>query len=340
MGAVYCCHHFVTDRLRAAVKVTRLEDVQHGTRWFLREVEALARLRHPGIVGIRSPGVDADRGLLFLAMELVEGETLLHLLRRGGMTLDTFRRTFGGVAEALAFAHSHGIYHRDIKPANIMLRPDGSPVLVDFGVSVDMEAVAEDPEARMGTPSYMPPEAFMAGVVDPAKADIYALGVLMHEVLSGKRAFERIAGGDETHYQNIKRQKMATTSLDPGERAPDDLRALVRAATIPLPVERVITMEALATGLLRGEVLSGMVTPGSLGGAAMGPVTLTGAASGPSGAATAPAAQKTQPIPEGSGTLVQGDSGEWVRWVIGAVVVAVLLSVIAGELTWWWTKGL
>lgn len=327
MGSVYRCHHTVTDRLRAAVKVIRLADIQDGGRWFLREVEALARLSHPGIVGIRSPGVDTPRGLLYIAMELVEGETLLSVLRRGPLPIQLFRRIFIGVAQSLAFAHAHGIYHRDIKPSNIMLRPDGSPVLVDFGVAVDLEAGEEALESRIGTPSYMPPEAFLNAAVDSGKADMYALGVLMMEALTGRRAFDRPPGGDDTHYQAVRKQKAASAPLDPGEGYPEDLRALVRAATEPWPDRRVLSMDNLALALQSADTGSSTLVPQD---------------SLPFPSRSLP----TRPLPpppslsqEPSGTLAaEDDSTEWTRWILGAVVAALVLSAIAGTLTWWWSS--
>lgn len=344
-GSVYRCHHVVTGRLRAAVKVIRLEDVQEGGRWFLREVEALARLNHPGVVAIRSPGMDVNRGMLYIAMELVEGETLLGILRRGPLPIPTFRRLLGKVAEALAFAHAHGIYHRDIKPSNIMLRPDGSPVLVDFGVSVDLEAGEEAPESRIGTPSYMPPEAFLTGPVDPAKADVYAFGVLMFEALTGRRAFERSAGGDETQYRAIRRQKLAVQELDPGDHIPDDIRALVRAATEPWPDQRVVGMPVLAAALLRNpEASSSTLVPQDteFPGSGVFPTSPT-----PTGRPTltnlpmpADTSTRSNLGLDTSGTMTpQEAESEWARWIVGAAVAAVVLSLVAGGITWWWMSG-
>lgn len=346
-GSVYRCHHVVTGRLRAAVKVIRLADVSEGGRWFLREVEALARLSHPGIVAIRSPGMDTVRGMLFIAMELVEGDTLLNVLRRGPLPVPQFRRLMGRVAEALAFAHSHSIYHRDIKPSNIMLRFDGSPVLVDFGVAVDLEATEDAPESRIGTPSYMPPEAFLSGAVDPAKADVYALGVLMMEALTGKRAFERITGGgDETQYKNIRRQKVTCTELDPGPSFPDDLRMLVRSATAPWPDARTITVEKLALALLHPPDGSSLpATMDLVGGhdlSALAPqatpsLTSLGARSLPSEGT--PSRPPVGPL-DVSGTMAPSeDQAEWTRWIVGAVLAAIVLSVLAGGATWWWVKS-
>ena len=344
-GSVYRCHHVVTGRLRAAVKVIRLADVSEGGRWFLREVEALARLSHPGIVAIRSPGMDTQRGMLFIAMELVEGDTLLNVLRRGPLPLPQFRRLMGRVAEALAFAHSHSIYHRDIKPSNIMLRFDGSPVLVDFGVAVDLEATEDAPESRIGTPSYMPPEAFLSGAVDPAKADVYALGVLMMEALTGKRAFDRITGGgDETQYKNIRRQKVSCTELDPGPAYPDDVRMLIRTATAPWPDGRTITVEKLALALLHPADGSSTAPPDPLAVHDLSALNPQATPSLTSLGSRGPLTESTGTRPpigplDISGTIAPTeDQAEWTRWIVGAVLAALILSLIFGTATWWWVK--
>lgn len=357
-GSVFRCHHVVTGRLRAAVKVIRLAEMEEGGRWFLREVEALARLTHPGIVAIRSPGMDVHRGLLYIAMELVEGESLLSVLRRGPLPVPAFRQLLGRVAEALAFAHSHNIYHRDIKPSNIMIRADGSPVLVDFGVSVDLESDGEGPESRIGTPSYMPPEAFLSGAVDPARADVYAFGVLMCESLTGRRAFERTVGGDETQYKNVKRQKLAATELDPGPAIPDDLRALVRAATAPWPDQRTIRMDVLAQALLRGGPEAGSsatLVPQDATLISQLPASgpqLTPPAARPAGfgAAPTPSIQPSAPdrsnparaLLDATGTMAGPPEAqkEVTRWLVGGAVAAVILSLVAGGFTWWWMRSL
>lgn len=288
IGAVWRCHHTVTQKLRAAVKVYQLGEIPEGERWFLTEVETLSRLRHPSIVGIRSPAVDAQRQLGLIAMELVDGETLGARLARGPLDLDSFRRTFVAVADALACAHEHHIFHRDIKPANIMLRPDETPVIVDFGVAADLEAGPE--VTGVGTPPYLPPEWFRSGgSADPARMDVYALGVVMTEALLARRAFPGVRGGDDTRFAHYEREKAVATALDPGPSFPAALRALLREATDPDGSQ--LTMRNVADRLRDMDLRP-------------------------------PAAR------------------EWRIWIAGGVIAALLLSALAGSLTWWWVSGL
>lgn len=293
-SSVYRCHHVVTARLHAAVKVIKSDQVD--SRWFLREIEALAKLRHPAIVGIRNPGIDEQRGLLYLAMELVEGETLRQRLMRGPLPEAEARRVFLGVAEAMTFAHSHRIFHRDLKPANIMLRPDGSPVIVDFGVATDSDAEEAD-EQNPGTPSYMPPEAFVDRTIDPARADVYAVGVMLYEVLVGKRAFTVPKGGENTTYRQMLAQKLTRSHLDPGPPTPEVLRDIIRVATAPDPEARTVPMADIAA-VLRGERVT--VEPPAL------------------------------PAPP-------EDRREWITWIVGGAIAALVLSGIFGGLAWWWS---
>ena len=324
-GRVFACHHVVTERLRAAVKVLELSDVQQQSRLFLREVEALARLQHPGVVAIRSPGIDAKRGMLWLAMELVEGETLRDLLRRGPMTVETARRTFAGITDALAYAHQHGIYHRDIKPTNVMIRPTGEPVLVDFGISVDTQQGDVDPDDAAGTPTYMPPEAFVGVSVDPTRADVYGVGVLLYEALTGRRAFRPgTSGGDITRLAFVGAQKRTTGALDPGEAAEADLRQIVGRATAARPEDMTMTMAELAGALGRGVALP----------------WARRARSEEDDLGTVDPIPPSALEPAEPSMLGGGEDPETQRWLAGAVVAAVALSLFAGALAWWWIRSL
>ena len=141
----------------------------------MREVESLDGLNHPAIVRVKGWGEDQERGLLWLAMDMVEGQDMSKRLRQGAMSVDEVLTVFQPLAEGLAHAHEQGIYHRDIKPANVIITGDGGR-LVDFGIAMDsgrtrMTALGQVP----GTPAYLAPEVF-SGNPAPAALDIYALG--------------------------------------------------------------------------------------------------------------------------------------------------------------------
>lgn len=171
---------------------------------FRREADVISRLDHPGICKVREYG--EQDGVPYIAMEHIEGVPLAQWMRRGevrsgmaegpgddGPSPREIFRVFHAVAMALHAAHLAGIVHRDIKPQNIILRPDGSPVLVDFGIArgIDSEATALTLTGEvLGTPAYMAPEQVDSGVwrVD-ARSDVFSLGVTLYEALTGVRPF-------------------------------------------------------------------------------------------------------------------------------------------------------
>jgi Tol biopolymer transport system component len=147
---------------------------------FEREARAIAALNHPHICTLHDIGPD------YLVMELVEGNTLAARLQRGRLSLEQTVEYGAQIASALAAAHARGIVHRDLKPGNIMLTKSGVKVL-DFGLSKSSEDAHLTAEwERMGTPAYMAPEQFEGQAAD-ARTDIYALGLVLHEMATGKR---------------------------------------------------------------------------------------------------------------------------------------------------------
>lgn len=182
----------VTLQRRVAVKVmhphTRNE-FQLAER-FREEARFAAQLTHGNIVTVHDFGEHEE--LAFLVMELVEGRTLAQVLAtEGAMDAGRVREVLHQLATALEAAHAVGIIHRDIKPANVMLDLDGQAKLMDFGIarSVDGQALTSTGQV-LGTADYLSPEQAMGHSVGPA-TDIYALGVLAHEMLTGTRPFDR-----------------------------------------------------------------------------------------------------------------------------------------------------
>ncbi len=329
MATVYRCHHAMTERVVSAVKVFRVTDIG-SDKWFRREVETLAGLRHPCIVRILHPGRDDARDLLFLAMDLVPGITLRQALARGPLSSAAARTLFHGVAEALAYAHALKIFHRDIKPSNIMIRPNGAPTVVDFGIATDPERVEMTSELGIGTPSYMAPELFHGQPVDLGLADVYGVGVLLHETLTGQRAFPAEDGiSDAARAFRLLTRKQALVELDPGPHVDPGLRQIVRAASARDPAARPASMEALAELLGQGQ---DWVDPDasiyrSRPGRRVGPDSLVSFAEIPAPTPTTP----SQPA----------DADRSVRhWVLGGVISALVLGGIVGLGTWLWVVSL
>lgn len=159
---------------------------------FLREAHAAAALDHPNLCTIHEVGT-SDEGWLFLAMTLYQGETLRARLTRDGpigvrKSLEIARQ----IAEGLRAAHSAGIVHRDLKPGNVMLLPDGTVRILDFGLARARDQSLSEAGVRFGTVSYMAPEQVSGQDVD-ARVDLWALGVVLYEMLTGRKPF----GGEE-----------------------------------------------------------------------------------------------------------------------------------------------
>jgi Tol biopolymer transport system component len=169
---------------------------------FEREAQVLASLNHPGIASVY--GLEESNGIRGLVMELVEGPTLADRLRQGPIPLEEALQIAKQIAEALEYAHERGIIHRDLKPANVKVTPDGAVKLLDFGLAkaIEGDCAASDVSSSptisiaatqagiiLGTAAYMSPEQARGKPVD-RRADIWAFGVLLFEMLSGHRLYE------------------------------------------------------------------------------------------------------------------------------------------------------
>jgi len=203
MGAVYRARDMRLDRL-VALKVVRAELLgdPEARRRFRREAQIVARLQHPSIVAVFDYGTFADGGA-YLVMELVRGEDLRHLLQREGrLDAGESMRILTAVCAAIGAAHREGVLHRDLKPENILLPGGGSAAKVlDFGVAklvgerrdeagAESHTVLTTAGMIVGTPAYMAPEQFKAVEAD-ARTDVFSLGVVAYEMLSGELPFGR-----------------------------------------------------------------------------------------------------------------------------------------------------
>jgi len=188
-------------RRRVAVKLLRMGLINDAMlRQFEREGVAAGRLRHPAVAAVYSVGSAKVAGdvVPYLVMELVEGgRSLTAYCRERRLNLRDRLALFRQVCEAVAHAHQRGIIHRDLKPANILVDDEGRPKVIDFGVAKFMAApdmgqgTLTTLEGRWpGTPQYMPPEQFQAANEVDARSDVYALGVVLYELLTGRLPYE------------------------------------------------------------------------------------------------------------------------------------------------------
>lgn len=198
MGAVFEVTHTVTGR-RFAIKwlLSTNADGPHGVKRFVREAQIAGRIQHPHVVDVYDIYQEEDR--IFLVMELLQGESLSsRLAREGCLSAEQACRIMLPCASGVAAAHAGGVVHRDLKPANIFLCKTADevphPKVLDFGISQLMATdLVDTTEKRtgtvIGTPYYMAPEQLQGEACDQ-RVDVYALGVTLYEMLSGKRPYE------------------------------------------------------------------------------------------------------------------------------------------------------
>lgn len=225
MGAVYAARQTSLDR-NVALKLLPEEFSRDpaATERFRREARALAKLNHPNIVAIHDFG-ETPGGSFFFIMEHVEGSDLHRLIRDGDLPLATALDVVRQVCDALEFAHSQGVVHRDIKPANILVDAQGRVKVSDFGLAILLTDPSSEPSPSMthgvvGTPEYIAPEQRRGdGPVDH-RADLYSLGVMLYEMLTGKLpcgAFEPPSKHSEVD-ENMDRVVIRAMQPEPEKR--------------------------------------------------------------------------------------------------------------------------
>ncbi|MBL8996654.1 MAG: serine/threonine-protein kinase [Gemmatimonadetes bacterium] len=248
MATVYLAEDLKHDR-KVALKVLKPElAAVLGAERFVVEIKTTASLQHPHILPLFDSGT-AD-GFLFYVMPYVEGETLRGKLdRETQLGVDEAVRITSDVASALHYAHTHGVIHRDIKPENILLH-DGRPMVADFGIALAVSAAAggrmTETGLSLGTPHYMSPEQATAEKEITGRSDVYSLGSVLYEMLTG----------DPPHTGSSAQQiimKIITEPADPVTRVrksvPPNVAAAVSKALEKLPADRFESAKAFAEAL-------------------------------------------------------------------------------------------
>ncbi|MEW5941246.1 MAG: SUMF1/EgtB/PvdO family nonheme iron enzyme, partial [Chloroflexota bacterium] len=268
MASVFRAHDDHLD-VEVAVKFIRTEALppsalDRALKRFDREAKSLAKIIQPNIVKVLDYG--EYNGMPFLVMPLLTGGTLRDKLTGRPMPWKDATRLLLPVARALAYAHLHNLVHRDVKPSNILITASGDPMLADFGIAKILSEEAPQgltgTNVAVGTPEYMAPEQVSSKNVD-ARADIYSLGVVFYEMVTGRRPFVA-----DTPMAVLLKQ--ASEPLPPPKRfvpsLPDEVETILAKALAKRPDERFQTMNEFASaleGLLTGRAASGVhVGPG------------------------------------------------------------------------------
>ncbi|HEY1557978.1 MAG TPA: serine/threonine-protein kinase [Kofleriaceae bacterium] len=268
MGVVHAAFDPDLER-RVALKVLRVVDStgDDARQRLLREARAMARLTHPNVVAVHEVGTASGRD--YVAMELVEGESLAEWLRAEQRSTRDIVQAFIAAGRGLAAAHAAGLVHRDFKPHNVLRRGDGRVCVTDFGLARGLDATGHEATMRLGkdakpehtpsalsgltatgsvlgTPAYMAPEQWAGGTVGPP-ADQFAFCVALWEALSGERPF-RGATIDLLKAEVAR----GPASLD-ASKLPRRLRAVLRRGLDPDPAKRFPNMDALLAALSRAQ---------------------------------------------------------------------------------------
>ncbi len=274
-GAVADVYRALDDRLQRPVAIKLFRgDAADQLQRHEAEMRTLAALDHPSLVTVFDAGTDEETNRPFLVMQLVEGSTLADELRSGSMTEDRAARYGAELADALGYVHERGLVHRDVKPANVLISEDGRVHLADFGIARIVDSAHETKTGDvLGTPAYFAPEQVAGETVGPL-ADIYALGIVLFECMTGRRPFEGTAV--EVAMARVAREPdipadlpgswrqllTAMTRRDPSARpSAADVATALRSIAAGEALQHTVAMPATATTALPPAALATQAMP-------------------------------------------------------------------------------
>lgn len=252
MGVVYRARQVSLDRI-VAVKVLRPGELLFGQalKRFEREARALARLRHRHIVSIHDVG--ESHGRVWFSMDMIEGRSMADLLKDGRMSPSKAVRLMKQVASAVAYVHANGLVHRDLKPANILVDAEGEAVVTDFGLALEIGG-GDDLTLTgqvLGTPAYMSPEQARGDAARIGEtSDVYAMGAILYECLTGRRPFAHASPAMQV-WAVLKEEPVPPRRIE--RRVPEALERVCVKAMQKRPSARYPTARAFLEDLERFE---------------------------------------------------------------------------------------
>lgn len=247
MGSVYLAEHKYIKQQKVAIKVINANMVNDFTRNRLaEEADRLSRLNHPNIVHFVNYHID-EEGNVYLIMEYAEGDNLEHYINHvsGLIVEEKVAPIFEPILDAMEYAHKHNIIHKDIKPSNIIITTEGIPKVLDFGISSLMEDKSaglsaedsqQDNDIIMGTPSYMSPEQVKGQKLD-ARSDIYSLGVMLHQILTGNPPYDTTTLTEFEIYKHVVEEPLPRMKTY-YKYVSDAMQVVVDKATAKDPAKR------------------------------------------------------------------------------------------------------
>ncbi|QNO36513.1 Stk1 family PASTA domain-containing Ser/Thr kinase [Protaetiibacter sp. SSC-01] len=338
MATVYLATDLRLER-RVAVKVMHghLADDDQFKQRFIQEARSAARLAHPNVVNVFDQGQDDDSA--YLVMEYLPGITLRDLLQEhGALTAEQTIDIAESVLSGLAAAHKAGIVHRDLKPENVLLADDGRIKIGDFGLARAASANTATGAALLGTIAYLSPELVTRGIAD-ARSDIYAVGIMMFEMLTGEQPFK----GEQPMqiaYQHANDSVPPPSNANP--RVPAELDELVLWATARDPEERPRDARVMLDQLRDTETLLHTALP-TQATALQRTMVLPSARQNTAetqvlGARAPQPTQETAPVSANAAKLGEKAGSRRTRgWL--AFVLVLVLALAAGGAGWWFGAG-
>ena len=336
MGKVYKVRNVISDRVEAMkVLLPNLDDNQELAERFLREIKVQASLDHPNIAGLHTAQRVGNQ--LLMIMEFVEGATIESIMRQGRIPLRDGVNYVSQVLSALSYAHARDIVHRDIKPANMMLTDNGIVKLMDFGIAkLTADRHLTKTGHTLGSLFYMSPEQIRGDSTIDGRADLYALGVSLYEIATGKRPFE--ADSDYSLMAaHLQQNPVPPVQVDP--TLPAGLNEIILISIAKDPAQRFQTADAFKAAL--GSVEKDLPVAAGVAGGPSGtklftpPPAPTVTVAAPAQAAAA--AMPAPPLPQAAPPPTSSSSSHRGLYMVLGSVVAIAVLVAAGlEIPKWW----